>query len=250
MRDHNATAVRPGAEEHELRGDAAITASRPRGDPAELPSSERVYRGLREQILNGKMEPGSRLVELQIASQFGVSRTPVREALQRLTSEGLASMEPLRGMVVRTVDAQQIEDIYEIREVLEGLAARLAALRANEGDLAKLRLLTEMMEESARFQRWEALVQANIKFHEVICGASGNERLAQMARSLQEFVRQSSSGAFANAGRVDEVLKEHTEIVAALEEHDPEHAESAARKHLFEARCDLAQRYSGPAPVL
>ncbi|HEY3058083.1 MAG TPA: GntR family transcriptional regulator, partial [Chloroflexota bacterium] len=124
-----------------------------------LPNSERVYRSLRDQILTGALAPLTRLVELQVAHQFAVSRTPVREALKRLIAEGMVVGDPQRGMVVRDVDPAEVEDIYIIREVLDGLAARLAAGRASDTDLIKLHLLMELMQESAAAQRWEAVVQ-------------------------------------------------------------------------------------------
>ncbi len=208
-----------------------------------LPSSERVYQGLKDQILAGSLAPNSRLVELQLASQFQVSRTPVREALKRLAAEGLVSVDPLRGMVVREVDPVEIEEIYVIREVLDGLASRLAAQRITDADLTKLHLLMEMMRESVRAQHWEAMVQANIKFHEIIHSAAGNQRLSVLARSLQDFVRRFSTKAFASTSRDVEVLLEHEEIVKALESRDPDLAEVASRRHVTGARSYLSELY-------
>ncbi len=189
-------------------------------EAAQVPNSERVYRALRDQILTGALAPLTRLVELQVAQLFAVSRTPVREALKRLIAEGLVVGDPLRGMVVRDVDPAEVEDIYIIREVLDGLAARLAAARATPDDLTRLHLLMELMAESAAAQRWEAVVQINIKFHEVLYAAAGNERLALIGRSLQDAVRRYSPRALSDPDRVAAVLKEHAEIVRAVEAHD------------------------------
>src|SRR5579862_2474639 len=87
-----------------------------------LPSSERVYRTLRDHIVEGKLLPGTRLVELDLAAQFASSRTPVREALARLTAEGLVAQDPQRGTVVRELDAEEAEEIYVLREAIDGLA--------------------------------------------------------------------------------------------------------------------------------
>lgn len=209
-----------------------------------MTSSERVYQALREQIFAGTLAPGARLVELQLAAQFDVSRTPVREALKRLTAEGLVSLDSARGMVVRDLDPREVEQIYLIREVLEGLAARLAVHAATAAEVGKLHLLMDMMEESARNQRWEVVVQANLKFHEVLLAASGNERLCSMARSLQDFVWRFSSVAFTNHARVEKVLTEHRAIVAALEAGDADRAETLARQHMTIARTNLAERYA------
>ena len=226
-------------------GDDSIRLLRP--EPAEassVPNSERVYRGLRDQILSGALVANARLVEVQLASQFAVSRTPVREALKRLAAEGLVSADPLRGMVVRDVDSAEIEDIYVIREALEGLAARLAAERATASDLAKLRLLMELMQESAAARRWEAVVQINVKFHEVLYAASGNERLALIGRSLEDAVRRFSAMVFSDPGRVAGVLREHEEIVRALEAHDPAQAEASSRGHLCAARGNFSRHFA------
>ena len=94
-----------------------------------LPSSELVYRRFKDQIISGDLAPGSRLIELNIAADFGVSRTPVREALKRLAAENLVLADPARGMIVHAPDAGEIEDVFVVREALDGLAARLAAHR-------------------------------------------------------------------------------------------------------------------------
>ncbi len=239
------TGKRPAESNGENGADELRLVPRPDGEAPGVPSSERVYRGLRDQILTGALEPNARLVELQLAAQFAVSRTPVREALKRLTAEGLVSVDPLRGMVVRDVDAAELEDIYVIREMLEGLAARLAAERITPTDLTKLHLLMELMEESARAQRWEAVVQINIKFHEVLYGTARNERLALIGRSLQDAVRRYSSVAFSSPDRVAAVLREHEELVRALEARDPDGAELASRRHLAAARRNLASVFRG-----
>lgn len=211
---------------------------------ATLPSSERVYGALRHQILSGELKPNQRLVELQLAGQFGLSRTPVREALKRLSAEGLVALDPVRGTIVRHVDAAEVEDIYAIREALDGLAARLAATYGSDGDIAKLQLIAELMEESAHAGHWEAIVQINIMFHEVLYSASHNERLAAMARSLQDAVRQYSSLVFTDPDRVGEVVREHAEIVAALEARDPDRAEAACRGHMDRAREHMAHIFA------
>jgi DNA-binding GntR family transcriptional regulator len=209
-----------------------------------VPSSERVYRGLRHLILTGAVAPAARLVELQLAQQFDVSRTPVREALKRLTAEGLAVADPVRGLVARDVDPAEVEDIYIIREVLDGLAARLAAARATSTDFTRLHLLMELMIESAQAQRWEAVVQTNIKFHEVLYSAAGNERLATIGRSLQDAVGRYSPRALADAERVADVIREHAAIVQALEAHDLDAAEASARRHLSAARQNFAKLFA------
>lgn len=211
------------------------------GSNTELPDGERVYQTIKEAILSEELPPNSRLVELSLASHFGVSRTPVREALKRLIVEGLAVIDPPRGMVVKPIDQQEMEEIYAVREVLDGLAARLAAKRMSDEDLARLTGLTEVMSRAVEEGRRDALVQANIRFHEIIFQAAGNERLLQLGRNLTDSVRRSSSTAFRSYERDMEVLQEHGELVNALEQRDAEAAERLAREHMVKARTYLAR---------
>lgn len=208
-------------------------------------TSEWVYGELREDIVSGLLPPNTRLVELQVAARFNVSRTPVREALKQLVAEGLVMVDPTRGLVVRDVGPVEVDEIYAIREVLDGLAARLAAQRITQWDLTKLHLLMEMMQESVRARRYDATVQANIKFHEVLYEAAGNRRLSLQARGLRDFIRRFSSKAFTDPVRDEEVLREHEELVKALEARDPDRAESAARHHMVRARQNLLQMILG-----
>ena len=210
---------------------------------APVPSSERVYQALKHRILAGMVEPGTRLVELQLATEFAVSRTPVREALKRLTAEGLIRVDPVRGIVVSDVDARELEEIFVIREVLDGLAARLAAGRVSSTDLTKLHLLMDMMRDAVKSGHWEGMVQANIKFHDVLHQAAGNERLRHLTRNLLDFVRRFSTEAFASQERAAQVLAEHEEIIRAMEARDPDLAEKVAKRHVESAREFMAGRY-------
>ncbi len=220
--------------------DAGATPSDPAVQP-DLPSGERVYRALKEQILSGELPPSTRLVELSLALQFGVSRTPIREALKRLAAEHIVAIDPPRGMVVKGIDQQEAEEVYTIREVLDGLAARLAAQRISDEDLSRLRALTDVMTQALDQERRDALVEANIRFHQIILDASANERLKRLGRTLTESVRRFSSTAFRSYEREAEVLREHAQMMEALERRDPEAAEQAAREHMIRARAFFAR---------
>jgi DNA-binding GntR family transcriptional regulator len=201
-----------------------------------LQSSEFVYRSLKEQIISGDLAPDVRLIELAIAAEFNVSRTPVREALKRLAVENLVLADPARGMVVHAPDAREIEDVFIVREALDALAARLAAHRITPSELGRLRVVVDSMEDAISTGRREQVVVANTHFHDVIYAAAGNEMLERLGRDLREFVRRFTTLPFASPDRVDHVLVEHRAIVAALEAHDPEAAEAASRRHLAAAR--------------
>lgn len=203
---------------------------------AELPISQRAYLAVKEAILNGDLPPGSRLVELALADDLGMSRTPVREALNRLLAEELAVVDPMRGMIVKPFDAREVEDFYTLREVLDGLAAKLAAQRISQDQLIRLGALVERMELATEKGDEKALVHANVLFHETIFDASANQRLLSLGRTLSDFVRRLSSVAFSDPERDREVAREHRAILDALESRDPEQAERCAREHMTHAR--------------
>jgi DNA-binding GntR family transcriptional regulator len=201
-----------------------------------LPSSELVYRRLKHDIISGALAPDSRLVELTIGAEFGVSRTPVREALKRLAAENLVFSDPARGMIVHRPDANEIEDVFVVREVLDGLAAQLAAHRVTPSELTKLRLIVDAMEDAINSDRREQIVAANQRFHDVIYSAAGNPVLARVASELRDYVRRYSTLPFASPERVQHVLAEHRAILDALERRDPDAAEKASGGHLSAAR--------------
>ena len=206
------------------------TVSSVRGDG--LPSSERVYRRMKEMIISGELPPHTRLVELQFAAEFGVSRTPVREALKRLMADKLVHADPVRGLVVHEPEPNEIQDVYLVRELLEGLATRLAAQRIRPEELQRLRHILDSMHEGLNNGQTEIVVNANMAFHDVIYRAAGNETLQRLVRDLSDFVRRFSTEAFSSGPRVNNVFDEHEAILKALEEHDPEAAEAASTRHL------------------
>jgi DNA-binding GntR family transcriptional regulator len=207
-----------------------------------VPSSERVYMQLRKAILMNELPPNTRLVEVQVAGELGVSRTPVREALKRLLAEGFVSRDPLGGLVVHAASPGDVDEAYPVREVLDGMAARLAAQRITPEDLIKLKVIHETMMAAMREDREEKAVLTNIAFHEAIYEISGNRRLLGLGRDLTEFVRRFSSEAYYDSPeRRVEVVAEHAAILEAIEANDPDGAEDAARRHLRAARAHMAR---------
>ena len=206
-----------------------------------LPSSERVYRSLRDGIIDGQLLPGQRLVEVELAQRFASSRTPVREALKRLGMEGLVSNDPVRGMVVRELDAGEAEEIYVIREAIDGLAGRLAAQRITEDDIMKLDLLIERQRECIGAGDWRELQRANRHYHEVIYRSTRNAHLADVAGNLHDQVRTFSLRCFASEERGGLVVDEHLSIARALSAHDAAAAEETSKLHIANARAHHAR---------
>jgi DNA-binding GntR family transcriptional regulator len=201
-----------------------------------LPTSERVYRELKRRIISGELPPSARLVELNFASEFGVSRTPVREALKRLEAENLALVDPTRGLVVHEPGPSEIEDIYLLREVLDGLASRLAAQRISDEEIARLQMIVDTMREAIGGEHQGTVVNANMAFHDVIYRAAGNQMLSRVARDLRDFVRRFSGEALASADRADEILAEHVAMLDAFRRRDPDAAEKSSNAHMRRAR--------------
>lgn len=202
----------------------------------QLPASERIYNLIKESILTGNLESGSRLVELSLASELGVSRTPIREALKRLSVEGLVTVDPVRGMIVRRIDPHEVADFYITREVLDGLAARLAAERVSGDQLIRLRTMLEAMESAHQRNDRIGMVQANMRFHDAVFRAAANRWLLSLGRSMIDFVRLMSAAAYTDPVRDQEVVEEHRRIQDALEAKDPDAAEMASREHMVQAR--------------
>jgi DNA-binding GntR family transcriptional regulator len=196
------------------------------------PASERAYQEIRGAMLSGALQQGTRLLENELASTLQMSRTPIREALKRLLAEELVSIEAGGSTVVRTIDLNEVAEIYAIRGALEGLATRLAAERITSSELARLRWLMGFMRDAANDENWLAWADANLRFHDVIYGAADNKRLRLMSRKLKDMVHRFSATSATSPGGADEVLERHERIVLALEARRQDEAEEAARHHI------------------
>ncbi len=201
-------------------------------------SAERVYDDLREAIIGGEYTPGERLRTEALAERFGTSRTPVREALVLLEGDGLVELEPRRGAVVRSFDAADLVDLYEVRAILEARAAQLAALRLTREDLDALDATCDRAESVAGSGKVaiETLIASNDEFHRVIVEASGSARLTAALRTVAGIPRPFKAAFWKNGAERTRSLSAHREIVAALHSGSAERAESAMRLHVLTAR--------------
>lgn len=188
------------------------------------------YARLREAIYAGKLRPGSRLREIELSEWLGVSRTPTREALRRLESEGLCSRGIRGGLVVTQLDSQQILELYALREALEGMAAGLAARHASETEIASLRGL--VAEQRAAGTDTNRLSRLNRDFHEVLYRAARNRYLLDALGSLRDSLALLRDTTYTVGGRPATALAEHQRIVEAIRRQDALAAEEAARKHI------------------
>jgi DNA-binding GntR family transcriptional regulator len=180
---------------------------------------ERVYRHLRQQILEDQLPPGAELSEAALSRELAVSRGPIREAMGRLAAEGLVTVRPRRGAEVRSLTPQELIDAYQVREALEVMAVRLAVPRTTESDLTRLDELVDSMAEFAREDRVAEFFAANVAFHELLCQLSGNTSRFQ-ARTL------------ALRGSLESSVSEHRAILAAVRLGDMDEACELTAAHI------------------
>ena len=196
------------------------------------PLREIVLEALREAIINGVLEPGERLMEVQLAEEMGVSRTPVREAIRKLELEGFVVMMPRKGAYVAGVSYKDIKDVFEIRAALEGLAAGLAAEKVTDNEIEQLERVLHYEKEPATL---EEMVQNDTDFHALLYKASRNERLITILGNLREQIQRFRTTSLAVPSRLRYAIQEHREIVDAIARHDVEEAQTLATAHIENA---------------
>jgi DNA-binding GntR family transcriptional regulator len=197
---------------------------------------------IRAAIVDGRLEPGTRLKEEELARELGISRTPVREALLVLQTEGLLESAPNRGATVRSYEAVDLDDLYQLRAVLEGFAARRAATRISPEDVALLAESCERFEELRAADDVTELVRENVRFHEIILAAAGSGRLASLVRGVVQLplVYRSFYWYSPDQKRISEHY--HRQLTSALGGRDAERAEIVMKEHVLEARDFLVEK--------
>lgn len=203
---------------------------------------------IRARIMSGDIPIGSQLRQAELASDFGVSRTPVREALRQLQTGGLIEVHPHRGAVVRVPAPWEVREAYEVRAELEGLAAVRAVERISRADIAKLRSANQDMYERSRTEGADSAMSSrreNDVFHNTIAQVSANTRLARSIDEINEtFPRNVSAQLLVGDDRQrEENYQEHVRIIEALERGDAEAARVEMREHVLKAGEQLARWY-------
>jgi len=195
--------------------------------------SEAVFRSLREALRAGLYRPGDRLREEEVAQRLKVSRTPVREALGRLMTKGFVEPAGGRGLVVRRLDPAEVLELYAMREILEGAAARLAAQHASGPEIDSLSDLEKAFEAHAGDPA--GMARLNRAFHETIFRAARNRYLDGALQELQDGIALLGATTFSVAGRPSTAAEEHRAIIDAIASRDSDLAEKRARAHIQEA---------------
>jgi DNA-binding GntR family transcriptional regulator len=197
--------------------------------------AEEVYRKLKELIVTSEFLPGTPLQEIALSERLQVSRTPVREALRILESEGLVEIQPHRGARVAQVSRQDVMDAYEIREWIEPAAAAKAAQLINEATLAELQVACERMPVDPRTHEQAGIaLQADREFHNLIVQVADNHLAQALLKETQAITRRAAY--FVPPGRYTKSKEEHKAILQALRNHDAEAAAEHMRTHIINAR--------------
>jgi DNA-binding GntR family transcriptional regulator len=199
-----------------------------------LSLGERAYRRLRDGIVQGALQPGSRISERSMAQALGISAQPVREALRRLEQDGMVVTLPRRGTVVAEIGPERLAELGRIRAALEGVAAALAAERMSGEDLAALAGIVRGMRTATAAGDPEALAELNERFHAILQGATGNLFLVKSLEALRAYDDLGRLRALGSTPKdMPKALREHAAILAALRARDPALAEARMRHHVL-----------------
>lgn len=206
--------------------------------------ADQAYEAIRNAIINHELVPGQHLSVPELARRLGVSRSPVREALLTLEREGLVRSLPHRGAVVAHAEQEDLWELYEAREALEGYIARLAAVRLTDEELRSLRELFEVHQTAVETGDLDGHVGIDLKFHGLVRDGSRNRRLIELHEMLEAQIRVALYGTGSRPENRDLAISEHRGLLEALEARDEELAEQRAREHVRRVRQWLVEAHS------
>lgn len=204
-----------------------------------LPVSGRIANLLERAILEGRYQPGQRLREVELANRLGVSRTPLREAFYALETRGLIQIQPRRGAFVKSITVEEMEELLTVRVALDGLAALLAAEKAEAADIDELRTVHESQCAAFRKGNDSAFHALGQEFHNLIYGASGNPKLNSIYRSLRVDAALYPVADILLPGESEKSLEDHGELLAAIDARDRETAKDIAERHIRRIKAHL-----------
>ncbi len=196
------------------------------------PLGEVVFENLRDAILTGKLAPGARLMEIQLAETLGVSRTPVREAMKRLEQEDFIEVIPRKGAYVKELNIKDILDVLELRRLLEGFAAQYAAENMTDGDIEAMQKLLRDFEKAVAAGDTKALIENDYKYHDTIYGVSQNAKLKETIKNLQEQFYRFRAIYFNEYSDYQQIVDGHRQILSALEARDAARAKQIVQAHI------------------
>lgn len=201
--------------------------------------AESVYYQIRRNILSGKYRPGKAVTEMEVSNDLGVSRTPVREAFKHLESEGLLELRPNRGAVVVGIGKTDIEDIYEIRSLLEGRAAERAALQADEESLKQLSEIIDLTEFYVERENYDRVTEMDDRFHQTIYELTGSRILQRILKELHAYAENIRERSIREPGRAKLMLEEHHAVLEAMQAKDPALAGQRMVQHVQNSAANM-----------
>ncbi|MCX7897160.1 MAG: GntR family transcriptional regulator [Rhodocyclaceae bacterium] len=202
---------------------------------------ERVAEKLRARIYAHELAPGAWIDEQALAEEFGISRTPLREALKVLAAEGLVVLKPRRGCYVAELSERDIDEIFSVLAMLEGRAAEEATRRATAADLARLAAIQTELETHATPTSADRFFEINQVFHDTLKELAGNRWLAHLIDDSRKFLKLTRRDSLRLAGRIQASASEHAGILAAIAAHDPALANQRMQAHILSGRAAVAQ---------
>lgn len=198
----------------------------------EYNTRQQIFEKIRQDIMDGKYKKGDSLIEQKLAEEFGVSRTPVREAMRQLEFDGLVKSIPNRGVFVNGITHQDIKDIYQIRQRIEGLAAVWAVQKMTEDEMEELQNIYDLMEFYTEKGNINKVAELNTHFHEVIFKAAKSKFLKNTLINFQAYIQWARHASIKIEGRAQAALKEHKAIVEAFRKKDESLAERLIMEHV------------------
>ncbi len=206
-----------------------------------LPLRDVVFKTLRQAILKGELAPGERLLEVQLADKLGVSRTPVREAIHKLSQEGLVVLIPRKGAEVASISEKSLRDVLEVRLALETLAVSLACERITQEDMKNLEQEFQAFQKSVEQDELLDITQRDEAFHDAIYNSTYNTRLVTMINNLREQMYRYRMEYIKERGKREMLVQEHQEIMNAIKAGDSQAAQEAIRRHIDNQVLTVAQ---------
>lgn len=206
-----------------------------------LPLRDVVFNTLRQAILKGELEPGERLMEIQLAERLGVSRTPIREAIRKLELEGLVLMIPRKGAEVAKISEKSLRDVLEVRRSLEELAIELACQRIDEAGVAELEAAQDSFIAAIKTEDTMTMAESDERYHDIIYNATGNSKLIQMLNNLREQMYRYRLEYIKDASKRQILIIEHDHILKALKNRLIAEARSAIREHIDNQEITISQ---------
>ncbi len=194
---------------------------------------EQVYRKLKESILNVMIEPNQRLIEEKLAAEMGTSRTPVREAIQKLEKEGLIHKLPRGGFAVNVVADEEIEEVFGVRSVLEGYAAYLATIRATDEDLRTMESIVKRQEICLDNGETDEVIRLNTDFHDILYACAKSKKLLAIISDLRDFIFRYRILILRYEGMATIAIQDHKDMIALMKAKNARQVEKLVRKHII-----------------